>query len=72
MQIPKGGVGDGTTLQDSGIREALGIIVIAIKKPNGDMLFNPGNDACFVEGGRLVVIGPTTNLRKLERRLQAD
>jgi len=45
---------------------------LTIKKPNGDMLFNPGNDACFVEGGRLVVIGPTTNLRKLERRLQAD
>jgi voltage-gated potassium channel len=71
VQIPKGGVGTGTTLQDSGIRETLGIIVIAIKKPNGEMLFNPGSDARIVEGDRLVVIGQTANLREFERRLQA-
>jgi voltage-gated potassium channel len=71
VQIPKGGVDGGTTLQDSGIRESLGIIVIAIKKPNGEMLFNPSSDALIVEGDRLVVIGQTANLRELERRLQA-
>ena len=71
VQIPKGGVGGGSTLQDSGIRESLGIIVIAIKKPNGEMVFNPTHDARIVEGDRLVVMGQTTNLRELERRLQA-
>jgi voltage-gated potassium channel len=71
VQIPKDGVGEGVTLQDSGIRETLGIIVIAIKKPNGEMVFNPRSDACIVEGDRLVVIGQTANLRELERRLQA-
>ena len=71
VQIPKGGVGVGATLQDSGIRETLGIIVIAIKKPNGEMLFNPRADVCIVEGDRLVVMGQTTNLRELERRWQA-
>lgn len=70
VQIPKGGVGNGATLQDSGIRETLGIIVIAIKKPNGDMVFNPSNDVRIIEGDRLVVMGPTTNLRELDRRLQ--
>lgn len=70
VQIPKGGFGGGRTLQDSGIRETLGIIVIAIKKPNGEMVFNPTADALIVEGDRLVVMGQTTNLRELERRLQ--
>lgn len=71
VQIPKDGVGEGVTLQDSGIRQTLGIIVIAIKKPNGEMVFNPSSDARIVEGDRLVVIGQTANLRELERRLQA-
>jgi voltage-gated potassium channel len=71
VAVAKGGFADGQTLQESGIRESLGIIVIAIKKPNGEMIFNPLPDARLEAGDRLVLMGQSGNLRELERRLQA-
>lgn len=72
VTVAKGGFGEGATLQESGIREKLGIIVIAIKKPSGEMVFNPMADLRIEAGDRLVLIGQTANLRELERRLQAE
>ena len=69
--VQHGGFGEGLTLLESGIRERLGIIVIAIKKANGDMLFNPTPDSRIEAGDRLVLMGQTQNLRELERRLHA-
>ncbi len=71
ITIPKGAFAEGASVQQSGIRDALGIIVIAIKKLNGEMVFNPAPDALIDAGDRLVVIGQTTSLHELERRLQA-
>jgi len=69
--VERGGFGEGRTLQESGIRERLGIIVIAIKKANGEMLFNPTPESRIEAGDRLVLMGQTQNLRELERRLHA-
>jgi voltage-gated potassium channel len=71
VSVAKGGFCEGVTLQESGIREKLGIIVVAIKKQNGDMVFNPASQARIEAGDRLVLIGQTDNLREIERRLQA-
>jgi voltage-gated potassium channel len=71
VTVANGGFAAGTTVQESGIRETLGIIIIAIKKQNGEMLFNPGPQVRIESGDRLVLIGQTDNLRALERRLQA-
>jgi voltage-gated potassium channel len=71
VAVARGGFGEGLSLKDSGIQESLGIIVIAIKKPNGDMVFNPTPDARLEAGDRLVLMGQTNSLRELERRLQA-
>jgi voltage-gated potassium channel len=70
VSVPTGAFAAGVTLQGSGIRDTLGIIVIAIKKPNGEMLFNPTADARIEAGDRLVLMGQSTGLRELERRLQ--
>ena len=60
----------GSTLQESGLREQLGLIVIAIKKPNDTMQFNPTADTRIDIGDRLVLMGPVDNLREIERRVR--
>lgn len=59
----------GTTLRDSGLREQLGLIVIAIKKASGEMVFNPAADVLIDAGDRLVLMGQQGSLQELERRL---
>lgn len=60
----------GRTVQDSGLREELGLIVIAVKKPNDAMQFNPTADTLIEAGDRLVLMGPADNLREIERRVR--
>jgi voltage-gated potassium channel len=59
----------GIPLRDSGLREPGGLIVIAIKKTTGEMVFNPGAEARIDAGDRLVVMGQQSSLLELERRL---
>jgi voltage-gated potassium channel len=59
----------GSTLRDSGLREQDGVIVIAIKKAAGEMVFNPGAETRIDAGDRLVIIGQQNSLLDLERRL---
>jgi len=70
LAVSAGGFAEGATLEASGIRETLGLIVIAIKKPSGEMLFNPSATDRIEAGDRLVLMGPSSSLRELERRLQ--
>jgi voltage-gated potassium channel len=59
----------GKTLEQTGFRRDLGIIVLAIKKSDGKMQFNPPADAPVSAGDFLIVMGENPNLRKLERLL---
>ena len=54
-------------LKESGIRSDLDVIVIAIKRAGGDMIFNPSADTLIKEADALVAIGSHTNLEALER-----
>jgi len=72
VTVAGGAIVAGETLRTSHIREETGIIVIAIKRASGDMLFNPPPDARIEVGDRLVLMGQQTSLRDLERRLQAE
>ena len=57
------------TLEQLQIRRDLGVIVLAIRKSDGNMLFNPPAD-CEIEGGDyLVVMGEPSSLSKLEQML---
>ncbi len=57
----------GKTLRNSGIRQELGVIIIAIKKNSGEMLFNPIPDTLIEANDKLLALGEKKNLKKLER-----
>jgi voltage-gated potassium channel len=52
-------------LKDSGIRQNYNLIIIAIKKPDGSMLFNPSFDAVIKPDDTVVAVGEAGNLQKL-------
>lgn len=51
------------------MRQELGVIVLAIRKGSGEMLFNPPADARISGGDHLIVMGKSDGLRKLEQLL---
>lgn len=57
------------SLKQLQLRRDLGVIVLAIRKSSGQMIFNPPADAVFEGGDYLVVMGEHDNLRKLEAML---
>ncbi len=50
-------------------RRELGIIVLALRKANGEMIFNPPPETTVDAGDFLIVLGEQMNLRNLERIL---
>jgi voltage-gated potassium channel len=57
------------SLKDSGIRQNFNLIIIAINKPDGTMLFNPSFDAVLMPGDTVIAVGEVENLDKLEKVL---
>jgi voltage-gated potassium channel len=55
-------------LGDSGIRQEHGVIIVAIKKGSGAMIFNPTSEASLEPGDRLVAMGEPEQLKRLEGR----
>lgn len=56
----------GRTLETSGIRATLGVMILAMKKIDGRMGFNPPSDAPIEAGDYLIAMGELDSLRKLE------
>jgi len=56
-------------LKDSGIRQRFNLIIIAIKKDDDDMLFNPSFESRIQEGDTVIAVGDIGNLRLLEKEL---
>lgn len=56
----------GNTLQQSEIRRKLGIIIVAMKKKDGAMGFDPAADSRIEAGDCLIALGTAESLRKLE------
>lgn len=61
----------GLTLDECGIGRDLGIIVVAIKKANGDMKFNPTFRSAIKAGDTLIALGEIPKLRTLENMATA-
>jgi voltage-gated potassium channel len=57
----------GIALKDTGIRAEHDVIVIAIKRAGGEMIFNPAADTIIEERDALVTIGSHSSLLALER-----
>jgi len=56
----------GLTLDECGIGRELGIIIVAIKKPTGDMRFNPTFRTTIKAGDTLIALGEISKLKILE------
>jgi len=56
-------------LKDTGIRQKYNLIIIAIKKPDKSMLFNPSFEAIIEVGDTVIAVGEEINLQKLEHIL---
>ncbi len=56
-------------LKDSGIRQQFNLIIIAIKKLDGNMLFNPSFETVIEGGDTVIAVGQENNLQQLEKIL---
>jgi voltage-gated potassium channel len=59
----------GKTLMDSGIRKDHDLIVVAIKRNPGEMMFNPNPGTLINVFDTLIVLGSQDNIKALERSL---
>jgi voltage-gated potassium channel len=57
------------TIRDMQLGRDLGVIVMAIRKRDGQMLFNPSADTAIRGGDFLIVMGRQESLRTLETLL---
>jgi voltage-gated potassium channel len=55
----------GKNLIDSQLRKDFGVIIVAIKKISGDMIFNPMPSETFEAGDVIVVIGKREDLKRM-------
>jgi voltage-gated potassium channel len=56
----------GVQLKDSGIRQNLNLILVAIKRADGELLFNPSHETLILAGDTLIALGLRKNLDALE------
>jgi voltage-gated potassium channel len=63
---------NGVHLKDSGIRQDMNVIIVAIRDKAGNMSFNPSSNVAMEAGTTLIALGPIGDLEKLERILSGD
>ena len=56
----------GVALKDSGLRQKLDLILVAIKRKDGEMLFNPTLETHLLAGDTMIALGMRHNLQALE------
>jgi len=66
VRVGEGSLLAGVALKDSGIRQKLDLILVAIKRADGEMLFNPTLDTTIQAGDTLIALGLRKNLEALE------
>src|SRR5260370_5878859 len=69
VRVPSSSEVASKSLEELQIRRELGVIVLAIRKSDGRMLFNPPADAAIEGGDYLIVMGEAANLPRLEQVL---
>lgn len=55
------------SLRQLALRRELGVVILAIRRSSGEMIFNPTAEAEINAGDFLIAMGETASLRKLER-----
>jgi voltage-gated potassium channel len=67
VQLQPGSSLAGVTLRDAPLRAEMGLMVIGVRRPGQQLIFNPPHDLAPQAGDVLVVLGPTEKLRRLEQ-----
>ena len=57
----------GKTIRASRLRQELGLIVVAIKKPQGHMIYTPPGEQVIEAGDTLIALGRRPQLDQLEQ-----
>jgi voltage-gated potassium channel len=70
VTVPASSPCTGGTLRASGLIGQPGIIVVAIKRVSGKMLFNPGADETLEAGDSVIALAEAPQLKEIERRLR--
>ena len=60
------------TLIDSGIRQEMNVIIVAIRKSGGEMAFNPSSQTRIETGDTLIALGDTNDLDRLASILAGE
>jgi voltage-gated potassium channel len=71
VPVPEGSSLAGKSLEDSDIRERTGVLVLALKRTDGTLDFNPAPEAVIQPGDCLIGIGSSEHLQKLESLARA-
>jgi voltage-gated potassium channel len=58
------------SLRQMALRQEVGVIVLAIRKSNGEMIFNPDAESEIAGGDFLIAMGGAEQLRRLEHLLE--
>ena len=72
IAIPPGSPLIGLALKDTPIRRETGALVVAVRQPSGEFLYNPEPDLGIGPGMALVVLGETESIVKLRRLVEAS
>ncbi len=68
VEVPAGCELAGKSLKDTQLRREYDVIVLAIRKADGDMQFNPPAEAVVEAGDHLIVMGNLEHLQQLAER----
>jgi len=63
---------NGVTLIDSGIRQKMDVIIVAVKKSQGEMRFNPSSQTKIEAGDILIALGKSEEITKLATILSGE
>ncbi len=61
----------GRSIKDCGLRQEYGVIVVAVKKGTGHMIFNPGGHEILQTGDILILIGSREHLDHVAKLARA-
>ncbi len=67
VDVQEGSEIAGKTIHESGVGRNLGVIIVAIKRKEGDMKFNPVHNTKIHAGDTLIAIGEVSKLKDLEK-----
>lgn len=69
VAVRRGGPFEGASLKDAPIRSEANVLVVALRRPTGEFVYNPGADQRLEAGSYIVVLGPGEGVRRLREML---